>query len=228
MQAFVKVGLIAVAMIAVTACNSGGTNLPLGNLCKADHKPISMTPVNGQKKLAMKPGDPDPGLPEGTYTYSRADLFYKENIPVDPITWHVADTALPNGTSSKQVPVCMRNARPNMTGIDNKTNAITDMVVCPNKKIIKTRLFEFGIERAQIFVRVPVVNTDTKSEPDDAYPRDPGTGSGLGKVDSTLLVQANPSTYVVNSKVLGDTGEFMVSVTMAYKKCPAGGCPECH
>lgn len=221
-----KISLISIAVLSITACNGGGNNLALGPQCKAGYAPISMTPVGNQKKLAMKPGDTDPGLPEGIYTYSRADIFYKENTNVDPTYIHLADTAV-NGASKTQSVACMRSFKPNLDHVNNQTNAITDMVVCPNKKIISTRSYKFTINRGQLEFKVPVLNSNKVSEPDQAYPTDPGEGSDLGKVESTLLVQVSPTTYMVNSKVLADSGPYMVSVQMNYKKCPPEGCTEC-
>jgi len=225
--------LLSAAIVAgISACNSGGFTQPIGQLCAADDGVLTMTPNSIQKKISLKPGDGIPDeLPEGNYAYVHGDLYFKEGAATPtPLIFHVSDSPNADGTSTPHF-ACMRNARIGMAGMDGSTTTITDIVVCPDKKVITTRTYKFQVAGGVVNWGAASRNPPIIGDPGDVFPdpNDPKDNAPDKVIDKVIFAngKTNATNYEVRSKISSPYGDFYTLTSMTYTKCPPTGCPAC-
>ncbi|MGZ4989113.1 MAG: hypothetical protein ACXWBP_13785 [Limisphaerales bacterium] len=159
--------LVAGSILALAACNSSSVPTPGGALCPNAYNPYPVAVMPGTKAVPMNPADnksspTDSQMPPGRYTYSLGDIIYTQKNIKDPIQIHYHD-ATTGGVSVKESVTCMINAKTNMNIASQETDAVTDIIVCPDySQVVKARHFHFGILNSSIFMDVPTV-TDPKN-----------------------------------------------------------------
>lgn len=197
--------ILSSTVLALIACSGGGGNRVAGIQCPVNH---SLAVILGQK--LWKKGDNQSSIPEGTYTYQRADMVFTEKGN-DGVTIHVQDTLLKNGTFQASV-YCMRNglslqgrtisaAAPVASKVVSKTGSTEALSKELSVSMVDGRLKAFSKELA---------SASAPESLDKVYD---------GKADSYELIEhPNKVDYELRSTYSDNSGDYVVSVR--FTKAP--------
>jgi hypothetical protein len=216
------------SILALAACNSSSVTTPGGSQCPLGYNPTPVVISGTQKAVPKDPAQnksapADSQMPQGRYIYTMADIVYSQTqkAGADPVQIQYHDLA-GAGVSAAQNIICMNNAKPHMTIADQQTDAVTDVVVCPDfSQVVKTRHFVFGYNNGSIFIKVPEIKDLCLTTTD---------GVGPKTTVDPLLIKDDALNYEFRTQTdaTDGTSTFTTSIRLTYSPFLPGETPvEC-
>jgi hypothetical protein len=222
--------------VFISACSNGGQNSPAGAQCEESYKPINMSPAPNLQKVSLKPNDTTLpvntiNLPVGTYSYSRADLYYSDNRKVNDGNFnvHIQDVPQGDGKTFKPSMVCARDVKSLVIGTSVDTMGVSQIKVSldpanPTQNIVvaTAHKYAFTLEPPNGLIKYdfPLPNpadpaTKTFPSLEQAFDK-----SVNPEVLETIMVKHSDAYYEIRSRYASQdsTGSWYLSVLLTYTK----------
>lgn len=213
MKYFQGLTVIAVTLLTIAACSSGGRGRQLGVQCPQNYAPVEMEVAKDQldKKIELTGN-----FPEGEWEYAGAEFYYIDSVTDARVS--VRD-GVDRGGNWKAAVFCARGLTREMPDIAANTMSVSALKVESNQKITTFDAKRIGFTivdtRLQGFT-MPLGVDEKPSSPKEVFEQ--------GKSTETFFFKPTDVSLEVRSKGTTDRGSF-VMVVRFNKKAAAAATP---